>query len=154
MARLDSHSLFRFRHIPSTLTTTNHRHHLHVTKSEVASTDLMSKTLQIHPSLEVLGGGRDKYLPAIVKNLEHPYKRYNPFPVIGWNRHVETIFAAFFRSLPEVKFRRECLRTTDGGTVALDWVAGDHRQLDPLSPILILLVSSINYSLKKITLIS
>lgn len=49
--------------------------------------------------------------------LKQTYKR---FPLLV-NRHQETIFAALFRSLPNVKFRRECLRMEDGGTVALDW---------------------------------
>lgn len=52
---------------------------------------------------------------------------------------METIFASSFRSVPQVKLRRECLRTKDGGSVALDWVTGDHRLLPPESPLLILL---------------
>lgn len=146
MARLDSHSLFRFRHLPSPFTTTStHRYHrLHVSRPQGSSSGPMSETdptqtAQVHPSLEVIGGGRDKYLPALMKNLEQPY---NPFPLVGSNRHIETIFAAFFRSRPEVKFRRECLRMKDDGAVALDWVVGDDRKLPPLSPILLLLVSS------------
>lgn len=87
------------------------------------------------PSLEVLGGGLDSYLPAF-KTLNRPY---DAFPVIGWNRHVETIFASFFRSVPDVRLRRECLRTKDDGAVALDWVSGDDRQLGADSPVLILL---------------
>ncbi|XP_021903183.1 embryogenesis-associated protein EMB8 isoform X2 [Carica papaya] len=51
----------------------------------------------------------------------------------------ETIFAAFFRSIPDVKLRRECLRTKDDGVVALDWVSGDDRRLPLESPVLILL---------------
>ncbi|KAK0587716.1 hypothetical protein LWI29_027538 [Acer saccharum] len=88
-----------------------------------------------HHSLEVIGGARDAFLPAL-KTLEHPY---NAFPVIGWSRHIETIFAAFFRSLPDVRLKRECLRTKDNGSVALDWVSGDHERLPPDSPLLILL---------------
>ncbi|KAK2981920.1 hypothetical protein RJ640_019140 [Escallonia rubra] len=88
-----------------------------------------------HPSLEVTGGGRDSFLPAL-KTLTRPY---HPFPLVGWNRHVETIFATYFRSRPDVRFRRECLRTKDGGAVALDWVSGDHRRLPADSPLLILL---------------
>ncbi|KAI9173676.1 hypothetical protein LWI28_004757 [Acer negundo] len=88
-----------------------------------------------HHSLEVIGGARDTFLPAL-KTLDRPY---NAFPVIGWNRHVETIFAAFFRSLPDVRLKRECLRTKDNGSVALDWVSGDHERLPPDSPLLILL---------------
>lgn len=90
------------------------------------------------PSLEVLGGGLDSYLPAF-KTLNRPY---DAFPVVGWNRHVETIFASFFRSVPDVRLRRECLRTKDDGAVALDWVSGDDRQLGADSPVLILLVIS------------
>ncbi|KAB2049090.1 hypothetical protein ES319_A13G153700v1 [Gossypium barbadense] len=88
-----------------------------------------------HPSLEITGGGADRFLPAF--NTLHLH--YKPFPIIGWNRHLETIFAAFFRTVPEVKYRRECLRTQDNGTIALDWVYGDHRSLPSDSPILILL---------------
>ncbi|TXG50760.1 hypothetical protein EZV62_023284 [Acer yangbiense] len=91
-----------------------------------------------HHSLEVIGGARDAFLPAL-KTLEHPY---NAFPVIGWNRHIETIFAAFFRSLSDVRLKRECLRTKDNGSVALDWVSGDHERLPPDSPLLILLCYS------------
>lgn len=38
-----------------------------------------------------------------------------------------------------MRFRRECFRTKDNGTVALDWIAGDDRSLSPDSPTLILL---------------
>ncbi|KAF3434194.1 hypothetical protein FNV43_RR25297 [Rhamnella rubrinervis] len=88
-----------------------------------------------HPSLEIIGGERATFLP-LLKTLSRPYK---PFPIIGWNCHVETIFASFFRSVTDVRLRRECLRTKDGGTVALDWVSGDDNRLLPDSPLLILL---------------
>ncbi|CAN1266781.1 Embryogenesis-associated protein EMB8 [Linum perenne] len=88
-----------------------------------------------HPSLEISGGGKDLFLPAL-KTIHRPYAA---FPFIASNRHIETIFASFFRSTPEVKFKRECLRTKDDGSVALDWVSGDHRRLPPKSPVLILL---------------
>lgn len=94
-----------------------------------------------HSSLEVIGGGSDRFLPALKESLA---KAYDAFPLIGFNRHVETIYAAFFRSVPSVKLRRECLRTKDDGSVALDWVAGDDGYLLPESPILILLVHSQN----------
>ncbi|KAF4389449.1 embryogenesis-associated protein EMB8 [Cannabis sativa] len=90
---------------------------------------------QPHPSLEIVDGARGSFLPAL-KTLLRPY---TAFPVVGWNRHVETIFAAFFRSVPDVRLRRECLRTKDDGSVALDWVSGDDRSLSPDSPLLILL---------------
>ncbi|KAH9774906.1 AB hydrolase-1 domain-containing protein [Citrus sinensis] len=88
-----------------------------------------------HPSLEVTGGALHTFLPAL-KTLSRPY---GPFPVIGWNCHVETIFAAFFRSLPDIKLKRECIRTKDDGSVALDWISGDHQLLPPDSPVLILM---------------
>nr|ABK26924.1 unknown [Picea sitchensis] len=60
--------------------------------------------------------GSDRELMSKLTTLGRPYRH---FPFMG-NRHVETIFASFFRSLPVIKFRRECLRMEDGGTVALD----------------------------------
>jgi len=89
-----------------------------------------------HPSFEILGGAHHRFLPALPR-LSRPYR---PYPLLAANRHLETIFAAFFRSVPDVRLRRECLRTQDGGAVALDWVAGDDRRLPPDSPVLILLV--------------
>lgn len=89
-----------------------------------------------HPSLEVLGGARDSFCPVIKTHLVRPY---DPFPVFGSNTHVETIFAAFFRKIPDVRLKRECLRTQDDGTVTLDWVSGDARNLPDNSPILLLL---------------
>ncbi|CAL0334275.1 unnamed protein product [Lupinus luteus] len=88
-----------------------------------------------HPSFEILGGASHRFLPFL------PYlaRPYSPFPFIAWNRHFETIFASFFRSLPDVTLRRECLRTQDGGTVTLDWVSGDDKRLPLHSPLLILL---------------
>ncbi|KAE8699848.1 hypothetical protein F3Y22_tig00110569pilonHSYRG00072 [Hibiscus syriacus] len=88
-----------------------------------------------HPSLEVIGGARDRFLPALHSTLRQPYQ---PFPLVGWNRYVETIFASF-RNVPDVRLRRECLRVEDGGTVALDWVSGDQYSLPPDAPILIVL---------------
>ncbi|CAH1415363.1 unnamed protein product [Lactuca virosa] len=88
-----------------------------------------------HPSLEVSGGALDSFLPAFT-TLDRPY---DPYPLVCSNTHLETVFAHFFRSKPDVRYRRECLRTKDNGAVALDWVAGDDRNLSPNSPTLILL---------------
>ncbi|KAG9452599.1 hypothetical protein H6P81_005503 [Aristolochia fimbriata] len=88
----------------------------------------------ISSSLEIIGSGES--LLATFASLRRPYK---PFPVLAWNAHVETIAAFLFRSVPDVTFRRECLRTKDDGTVALDWVSGDDTRLPPDSPTLILL---------------
>ncbi|KAJ8768429.1 hypothetical protein K2173_021582 [Erythroxylum novogranatense] len=100
--------------------------------SSAASTTTM---LTGHSSLEVVGGGRDLFLPAFT-SLHLPY---SPFPVIAHNPHVETIFASFFRSTPHVRYKRECLRTKDDGSVALDWASGDHGSLPADSPLVILL---------------
>lgn len=88
-----------------------------------------------HPSLEIIGGARDLFLPAF-NSLHRPY---TPFPLLGNNRHIETIFASFFRATPDARLKRECLRTKDDGAVALDWVSGEHQILPPNSPVLILL---------------
>jgi hypothetical protein len=102
------------------------------------------------------GNGRSKgahstLVQQIVERLPQLREEYKPFPGLT-NAHVETIFAAFFRRLPDVRFRRECLAAPDGGTVALDWpVHGGKRASDDAmwsqelpagSPLLILLVSS------------
>ncbi|XP_075505722.1 embryogenesis-associated protein EMB8 [Primulina tabacum] len=86
-------------------------------------------------SLEVIGGAVDSFLPAF-NTLNLPYA---PYPVVGWNKHLETIFSAFYRSLPDVRFRRQCFRTRDDGTVSLDWISGDDKSLPSDSPVLILL---------------
>ena len=111
---------------------------VHISSSAVTMPSDHHQLQQPHPSFEIVGGARDLFLPAL-SYLCRPYK---PFPLVGWNRHVETIFASFFRSIPEVRFRRQCLRTKDDGAVALDWVAGDDRNLPADSPVLILLVCS------------
>ncbi|KAK4262949.1 hypothetical protein QN277_028436 [Acacia crassicarpa] len=90
---------------------------------------------QPHSSFEIIGGARDRFLPSLTY-LSLPYI---PSRYIGSNRHVETIFASFFRSHPKVRYRRQCIHTKDGGVVALDWVSGDDRLFPPNSPILILL---------------
>ncbi|KAK4262946.1 hypothetical protein QN277_028435 [Acacia crassicarpa] len=90
---------------------------------------------QPHSSFEVIGGARDLFLPS----LSYLSRPYSPYPFFASNRHVETIFASFFRSAPQVKYRRQCLRTKDDGSIALDWVAGDDPLLPPDSPVLILL---------------
>ncbi|KAG8382564.1 hypothetical protein BUALT_Bualt05G0090500 [Buddleja alternifolia] len=129
---LSSH-LRHITHFPVTLTPSTTSKYS--TLRHIAATPMPQSSGDHHPSLEVIGGGMDTFLPAF-KTLHLPYV---PYPFFGWNRHVETIFASFFRSLPDVRYRRECLRTRDGGAVALDWVSGDDRRLPSDSPILILL---------------
>jgi len=69
--------------------------------------------------MEVLGTGT-AFNGSLLPKLTELEKEYKPFPLLT-NRHVETIFAALFRSLPKLTFRRECVLMSDGGTVALDW---------------------------------
>jgi hypothetical protein len=106
--------------------------------SSVASSqnpDPEQRPLLPHSTLEIAGARSG--LLAGFDSLRRPYRAY---PVLASNRHVETIFAAFTRSLPAVTFRRECLRAPDDGAVALDWVSADDRALPPDAPLLILLV--------------
>ena len=86
--------------------------------------------------LEVLGGASSVLLDGSPLKL----KPYKAFPIIGWNKHVETICAAFFRSVPDVSLRRECIRTVDDGSISLDWCVGDDRLIPDDAPVLILLV--------------
>ncbi|XP_078440348.1 esterase/lipase/thioesterase family protein [Wolffia australiana] len=92
-----------------------------------------------HPSLEVIGGAKDAFLRGFSNGGGLRLKPYDGFPLICSNNHLETIFAAFFRSVPDVCLRRECIRTVDGGSVALDWCSGDDRLLPADAPVLILL---------------
>lgn len=76
---------------------------------------------------------------AILKLCPHfttPYR----LPSILNNGHVETIFAALFRSRPHILYDRELLHMPDGGVVALD--SEDLPESDRLpadAPVLILL---------------
>ncbi|KAL8520541.1 hypothetical protein ACS0TY_011170 [Phlomoides rotata] len=128
-----SASLRHLTHLPFTFTSSKPSRFS--TVRATAATTMHKSSNKLHPSLEVIGGAVDTFLPAF-QTLHLPYV---PYPFIAWNRHVETIFAAFFRSLPDVRFRRECLRTNDDGAVSLDWVSGDDRCLSSESPVLILL---------------
>lgn len=61
---------------------------------------------------------RNRAILAKLGRLKEPYRVVQG---LG-NGHVETIFAAFFRSSPMVEYNRDLiLCTTDGGCVALDW---------------------------------
>jgi predicted alpha/beta-fold hydrolase len=54
---------------------------------------------------------------ARCRALQRPYA---PSPFFT-NPHAETILAAKLRGAPEIAYRREVLRASDGGAVALDW---------------------------------
>lgn len=58
---------------------------------------------------------------ARCRALQEPYA---PAPFFT-NPHAETILAAKLRAAPEIDYRREALRTSDGGCVALDWARWD-----------------------------
>ncbi|CAA7399800.1 unnamed protein product [Spirodela intermedia] len=92
-----------------------------------------------YSSLEVIGGAAGALLHGAAGGQGLRLTPYDVFPILGWNNHLETIFAAFFRSVPEVCLRRECIRTIDDGSVALDWCCGDSRLLPADAPVLILL---------------
>eukprot|EP01018_Ginkgo_biloba_P020074 Gb_02179 [translate_table: standard] len=99
-----------------------------------------SKIARRENVLEIIS--TDTEMVSKMTTLRRPYEA---FPFLG-NRHVETIFASFFRSLPVIRYRRECLRMADGGTVALDWPIGGEdgelwrQELPGNSPVVILLV--------------
>jgi hypothetical protein len=86
--------------------------------------------------LEIILGRGAGVNAAILPKLTELESSYEPYPLLS-NRHVETIFAAYARSLPKLAYRRECLAMADGGTVALDWPQPEVQ--DPKA-VLILLV--------------
>ncbi|KAL7149798.1 hypothetical protein ABFS83_05G064900 [Erythranthe nasuta] len=128
-------SIRHLTNFPFSLTSSQTTHFSTLRSTAAAASLLPESSTNPHPTLELIGGAAETFLPAL-HTIHLPYL---PYPLIAWNRHVETIFASFFRSLPDVRFRRECLRTSDGGSVALDWVSGDDRHLPSDSPVLILL---------------
>lgn len=71
-------------------------------------------------TLEIIVGRGAGVNDAILPKLTELGSSYKPYPLLS-NCHVETIFAAYARSLPKLTYRRECLTMADGGTVALDW---------------------------------
>ena len=73
-------------------------------------------------------------IKRLCPHLSEPYQ----LPVLLNNGHVETIFAALFRSNPHVTYEREVITMPDGGSVALDSEVSE-RQLPADAPILILL---------------
>ncbi|CAI5484288.1 unnamed protein product [Closterium sp. Yama58-4] len=103
--------------------------------------------------LKLVGGNGEVHqeLTWQLPSLQEPYR---PFFGPLANCHVETIFAAVARSLPAVRFRRECLRMADGGTVALDWPVGGEAlegtsangEVPPGTPWLILLAGRLGHS--------
>ncbi|KAG9128638.1 hypothetical protein Leryth_017117 [Lithospermum erythrorhizon] len=113
--------------LSSSLSPLRHLKHLSSTPTTTSTT---VASLTHHHSLEVVGGGEDIFIPALAKNLQKPY---NSYPVIGWNRHLETIFAAFFRSRPDVGFNREILRTKDNGSNLLGQSGTGCLQMLPCS---------------------
>ncbi len=58
--------------------------------------------------------------------------QYRPPPFFG-NGHTQTIFPTLFRTIPEVKYRRERLDTPDGDFLDLDWSRVGSRHLAILS---------------------
>ena len=86
--------------------------------------------------LEIILGRGAGVNAAILPKLTELESSYKPYPLLS-NCHVETIFAAYARSLPKLAYRRECLAMADGGTVALDWPLPEMQ--DPKA-VLILLV--------------
>ncbi|XP_077248464.1 embryogenesis-associated protein EMB8-like isoform X2 [Tasmannia lanceolata] len=128
---LPPHLSFPFTTFSSSPTRTQFSLHVMTTEDPTPASHANKKS----SSLEIIGA-RESVLTRF-GSLNRPYR---PFPILGWNPHVETIFASFFRSTPEVTLRRECLRTRDDGAIALDWVSGDDdRHLPFHSPVLILL---------------
>jgi hypothetical protein len=69
------------------------------------------------PVITMIQNEFNKRVMSLCPSLNAPYK---PVPFLT-NGHVETIFAAWFRRLPNLKYRRECITRPDNGTVALDW---------------------------------
>eukprot|EP00798_Chlamydomonas_sp_ICE-L_P020084 gene20084-26801_t len=76
------------------------------------------------------------FMQRVVSRCPVLFSPYRPLPFLT-NRHVETLFATFFRSCPSILYNRECLLMRDGGSIALDWEG--QCTLPRGAPVLILL---------------
>eukprot|EP01025_Chloroclados_australasicus_P011095 TRINITY_DN14807_c0_g1_i1.p1 TRINITY_DN14807_c0_g1~~TRINITY_DN14807_c0_g1_i1.p1 ORF type:complete len:455 (-),score=59.69 TRINITY_DN14807_c0_g1_i1:247-1476(-) len=76
-----------------------------------------------------------------VKHLSQFLDPNLTYPALWWltNGHVETIFAAFTRKKPGVKYVRELVKMSDGGLVALDWRHPFDRSMLSEKPLVILM---------------
>ncbi|KXZ45822.1 hypothetical protein GPECTOR_50g616 [Gonium pectorale] len=102
--------------------------------SAVAWWDARRKTAK--PGLQYAPTEFNKRVLSACPSLHLPYE---PLPFMT-NPHVETIFAAKTRTMPQLRYRREILKTADGGCVALDWEhVEDGKELSDDAPVLVLL---------------
>ncbi|GIL67640.1 hypothetical protein Vafri_20979 [Volvox africanus] len=103
----------------------------------VAWLDAKRKTQK--PGLQYEASEFNKRVLSACPSLHVPYE---PLPFFT-NPHVETILAAKTRVKPQLRLRREILRTADGGCVALDWEYIDQeveqKSLPEDAPVLVLL---------------
>ncbi|XP_051145002.1 uncharacterized protein LOC127260960 isoform X2 [Andrographis paniculata] len=58
------------------------------------------------------------------------HRRYLSTPWLC-SPHLQTIFVQFFGNPPVVNYRRQIFQTSDGGTIALDWVKSDEVKKPP-----------------------
>ncbi|GFQ04524.1 embryogenesis-associated protein emb8 [Phtheirospermum japonicum] len=52
--------------------------------------------------------------------------------------HLQTVFLYYFGNSPAVKYRRQIFMTSDGGTLALDWVTNAEVKQDDKNPLMII----------------
>ncbi len=58
--------------------------------------------------------------PSLISEAPATCRTYQPLPFLT-NCHVETIFAAKTRIVPQLKYQREVVMMPDGGCVSLDY---------------------------------
>ncbi|PNY00604.1 hypothetical protein L195_g023888, partial [Trifolium pratense] len=75
---------------------------------------------------------------AVVSNCRILQGNYSVTPWLS-SPHLQTIFLNFFGNPPTVKYKRQLFTTSDGGTLALDWVTSSDVSDDESTPIVVLI---------------
>ncbi|EYU33476.1 hypothetical protein MIMGU_mgv1a007192mg [Erythranthe guttata] len=119
-------SIRHLTNFPFSLTSSQTTHFSTLRSTAAAASLLPESSTNPHPTLELIGGAAETFLPAL-HTIHLPYL---PYPLIAWNRHVETIFAYPCWKPPASSPGIECLRTSDGGPSLTG--SGDDRHCSDL----------------------
>ncbi|XP_012842086.1 PREDICTED: embryogenesis-associated protein EMB8 [Erythranthe guttata] len=132
-------SIRHLTNFPFSLTSSQTTHFSTLRSTAAAASLLPESSTNPHPTLELIGGAAETFLPAL-HTIHLPYL---PYPLIAWNRHVETIFAYPCWKPPASSPGIECLRTSDGGPSLTG--SGDDRHCSDLVSLLLNLNLNLNY---------
>eukprot|EP01112_Ceratiomyxa_fruticulosa_P003374 TRINITY_DN13731_c0_g1_i1.p1 TRINITY_DN13731_c0_g1~~TRINITY_DN13731_c0_g1_i1.p1 ORF type:complete len:257 (-),score=35.06 TRINITY_DN13731_c0_g1_i1:108-878(-) len=64
--------------------------------------------------------------------------RYKP-PFFLFNTHMHVVWGAFVRKYIDLKYKRDLIRTEDGGTLSVDWFTWEDKDFDQNTPTVVIL---------------